>query len=99
MPFGLCNAGATFQRLMDIVMTGLNLDICLVYLDDIIVYSAMLEQHLDRLIQVMERLQGAGLKVKPEKCSLFQQSVSFLGHVISGEGIGTDTQKTQSVAD
>jgi len=84
---------------MDIVMTGLNLDICLVYLDDIILYSATLEQHLERLVAVMERLRGAGLKLKPEKCSLFQRSVSFLGHVISGDGIGTDPQKTQLVAE
>ena len=52
MPFGLCNAGATFQRLMDIVMTGLNLEICLVYLDDIILYSSTLEEHLSRMSMV-----------------------------------------------
>ena len=97
MPFGLCNAGATFQRLMDIVMTGLNLNVCLVYLDDIIVYSSTLEQHLERLIRVMESLRIAGLKLKPEKCALFQKSVSFLGHVISEHGIGTDPQKTEIV--
>ena len=55
MPFGLCNAGATFQRLMDIVMTGLHLDICLAYLDDIIVYSKTPEEHLVRLEMVFRR--------------------------------------------
>ena len=76
MPFGLCNAGATFQRLMDIVMTGLNLNVCLVYLDDIIVYSSTLEQHLERLVTVMERLRTAGLKLKPEKmCSISEVCV------------------------
>lgn len=93
MPFGMCNAGATFQRLMDIVMSGLNFDICLVYLDDIVVHSATTEQMLERLVAIMERLRVAGLKLKPEKCSLFQKSVSFLGHRISEEGIGTDPKK------
>jgi len=79
MPFGLCNAGATFQRLMDIVMTGLNLTVCLVYLDDIICYSLSVEQHLERLTTILQRLRSAGLKLKPEKCSLLQKCVSFLG--------------------
>ena len=60
MPFGLCNAGATFQRLMDIVMTGLHLDICLAYLDDIIMFSRSPEEHLDRLEVVFQRLEKAG---------------------------------------
>ena len=97
MPFGLCNAGATFQRLMDIVMSGLHPEICLIYLDDIIVFSASAEQHLERLITVLNRIRTAGLKLKPEKCSFFQKSVSFLGHVISGEGIATDPAKTEAV--
>ena len=99
MPFGLCNAGATFQRLMDIVMTGLNMEICLVYLDDIIGYSKTTEGHLKRLEEVLLRLRQAGLKLKPEKCVLFQKSVSFLGHVISDEGIGTDPQKIADVTE
>jgi len=84
---------------MDVVMTGLNLSVCLVYLDDIIVYSASLNEHLERLVTVMERIRTAGLKLKPEKCSLFQKSVAFLGHVISSEGIGTDPAKIRLVAD
>ena len=97
MPFGLCNAGATFQRLMDVVLSGLHMDICLVYLDDIIVYSKTVEQHLERLETVLQRLRHAGLKLKPEKCKFFQRSVSFLGHIISDEGIGTDPEKTRAV--
>ena len=99
MPFGLCNAGATFQRLMDVVMTGLHLDVCQVYLDDIIVFSKTVEEHLERVITILGRLRSAGLKLKPEKCSLMQRSVSFLGHVVSGEGIATDPEKTRAVAD
>ena len=99
MPFGLCNAGATFQRLMDIVMSGLHLEICLVYLDDIVVYSGTAKQHLERLQMVFDRLSAAGLKLKPEKCKFFQKSVMFLGHVISDRGIGTDPAKIAQVAD
>ena len=99
MPFGLCNAGATFQRLMDIVMAGLHMDICLVYLDDIILYSRTAEEHLERLVTMLARLRGAGLKLKPEKCALFQKEVSFLGHMITSEGIGTDPEKIRAVAD
>jgi len=67
MPFGLCNAGSTFQRLMDVVMSGLHLDVCLVYLDDIILFSKTVDEHLERLVRVLDRLRTAGLKLKPEK--------------------------------
>jgi len=99
MPFGLCNAGATFQRLLDIVMSGLNMNVCLVYLDDIICYSETLEEHLERLTTILQRLRSSGLKLKPEKCSLFQKSVSFLGHMISDKGIGTDPKKIAAVSE
>jgi len=99
MPFGLCNAGATFQRLMDIVMSGLHLDICLVYLDDIVVFARTPEEHLERLRIVFDRLRKAGLKMKPEKCSFFQRSVSFLGHIVSDKGIETDPAKIQAVTE
>ena len=98
MPFGLTGAPATFQRLMDVVMSGLNLEVCLVYLDDIIVYSADVETHLDRLRAVFERLQAAGLKLKPSKCRLFQIRVGFLGHIVSEDGIETDSEKIEAVA-
>ena len=97
MPFGLCNAGATFQRLMDVVMSGLEFQICLVYVDDIIVFSETIDQHLERLVTVLDRLRSAGLKLKPEKCALFQKSVSFLGHVVSEYGIATDPKKIEAI--
>ena len=98
VPFGLRNAGATFQRLMDILMSGLHLEICLVYLDDIVVYAKTAEEHLERLKMIFQRLGEAGLKLKPEKCRFFRRSVSFLGHVISDQGIGTDPAKIEQVA-
>ena len=99
MPFGLCNAGATFQRLMDLMLTGLNLEVCLVYLDDIIIYSSSLDQHLERLVQVLERLRQSDLKLKPSKCRLMQLRVNFLGHVVSGDGIATDPEKVRLVVE
>ena len=99
MPFGLCNAGATFQRLMNVVMPGLHLEVCLVYLDDIILFSRTVEEHLERLVRILGRLESAGLELKPEKCRLMQRSVSFLGHVVSGNGIATDPEKTKMVSE
>jgi hypothetical protein len=99
MPFGLCNAGATFQRLMDVIMMGLNFEVCLVYLDDIVVFSADLDQHLVRLRQVLERLKNAGLKLKPSKCEVMRRSVEFLGHIVSEAGIGPHPKKISDVLD
>ncbi|XP_003370753.1 retrovirus-related Pol polyprotein from transposon 412 [Trichinella spiralis] len=73
MPFGLCNAPATFQRLMETVLCGLHWTTCMVYLDDIIVFSKDATEHLEKLDEVFSRLQGAGLKIKPTKCQLFQE--------------------------
>ena len=99
MPCGLCNAGATFQRRMDLVTSGLHLDICLVYLDDIVVYARTAEEHLRRLEVVFQTLLEAGLKIKPGKCSFFRRSVSFLGQVVSKDGIETDREKTRTVTE
>jgi len=96
MPFGLCNAVATFQRLMDLALAGLNFDICLAYLDDIILHSKTLE-HLQRLEKLLQRLQEVNLKLKPSKCSLMQKRVVFLGHVVSGDEIATDPEKIKLV--
>ena len=96
IPFGLCNAEATFQRLLDVVLSGLHFQVCLVYLDDIIVFSETLEQHFGKLVTVLGRLSSAGLKLKPEKCAFFQESI-FLGHVVSEKGIQTDPMKIVAV--
>jgi len=78
VPFGLCKAGSTFQRVMDLALNGLNFNMCLVYLDDIIVYSATVEEHLLRLRKLFDRLRIADLKLKPSKCSLLRAEVNFL---------------------
>ena len=87
MPFGLCNAPATFQRVMELALSGLQWNTCLIYLDDVIIFSKTHEEHADKLRSVLERIRAAGLKLKPSKCNLFQEEVTFLGHVISHEGI------------
>ena len=77
MPFGLCNASVTFQRLMQNCLGELNLTYCLIYLDDVIVYSKTPEEHLQRMRVVFDHLREHGLKLKPTKCDLFARS-SFI---------------------
>src|ERR1043165_9429447 len=97
MPFGLCNAGATFQRVMDVALSGLNFDILLVYLDDIILFSDSISNHLSRLEELFKRLRKASLKLKPSKCHILQTEVSFLGHQVSKDGITTDPTKIEMI--
>eukprot|EP00731_Ephydatia_muelleri_P011946 Em0006g840a len=98
MPFGLCNAPATFQRLMNRVLSGLKWSSCLVYFDDIIVVGTTFQEHLHHLTSVFTRLRGAGLKLKPKKCTLCRQQVTFLGHIVSTDGVATDPSKTEAVS-
>jgi hypothetical protein len=99
MSFGLANAPATFERLMERVLAGLPWEVCLAYLDDIIIHAKSFEEELRRLREVLQRLSNAGLKLSPKKCHLFQKSVKFLGHVVSGEGISTDPEKIRAVSE
>jgi len=84
---------------MDLAPNELNFNMCLVYLDDIIVYSAAVEEHLLRLRKLFDRLRMADLKLKPSKCNLLRAEVSFLGHVVSGEGVATEYSKIELVKD
>ena len=97
MPFGLCNAPATFQRLMQATMNDLVFQILLIYLDDLLVFSPTFQDHLLRLETVLQRLRETGLKVKVEKCHFLQPEVRFLGHKVSAQGISTDPDKISSV--
>ena len=96
MPFGLCNAPATFQRLMESCLGDLHLQQCIIYLDDIIIFSKTPEEHLGRLRNVFQKLKEAGLKLKPSKCEFFKQEIKYLGHVVSKDGIATDNSKDTS---
>ncbi|MCI4388617.1 hypothetical protein PGIGA_G00087940 [Pangasianodon gigas] len=97
MPFGLCNAPATFQRLMGVVLGDLAFDVLLVYLDDVIIFSRDFESHCARLELVFNRLRQHGLKLKPSKCFLLKPEVKFLGHLISAEGIKVDDEKVKAL--
>ena len=81
MPFGLVNATSTFQRLMDVVLLGLN-DVSAAYIDDILIFSSSWEDHLIHIEQVLERLQKAGLTARPEKCEWGKSQLVYLGHLI-----------------
>ena len=91
VPFGLCNAPATFSRLMDRVLAGLHWETCLFYLDDIIVFSSTWEEHLAQLRQVFERLRHASLKLGADKCTFAAKEVSYLGHRVTEEGLLPDS--------
>lgn len=97
MPFGLTNSPATFQRLMERVLAGLQWQICLVYIDDIIIFGRTVEEHLAQLQTVFSRLKAAGLKLKPKKCHLFKRKVHYLGHMVSEDGVETDPEKTEAI--
>ena len=97
MPFGLCNAPSTFQRLMQVVLAGLEWQCCFVYIDDILVCSRTFEEHLANLREVFSRLRMASLKLKPKKCSFLQAFVTYLGFVISKYGISPDDTKVDKV--
>ena len=97
MPFGLSNAPATYQRLMELCLDGLHLSICFIYLDDVIIFSNSFEEHLDRLQKVLERIRQSGLKLSPKKCFFFQEKVKYVGHVVSQVGIEADPDKIEKV--
>ena len=84
---------------MDLILAGLTWEVCLMYLDDVIVMADTFEQHLEQLETVMNRLQRAGLKLNPAKCKIFQLKTKFLGHVVSGRGIEPDPEKVRAVVD
>ena len=99
VPFGLCNAPATFSRLMDRVLAGLYWETCLFYLDDIIVFSSTWEEHLARLREVFERLRHAKLKLGAAKCTFAAKEVSYLGHRVTEEGQLPDPSLLAAIRD
>ena len=97
MPFGLSNAPATYQRLMEDCLGDLHLNICLVYIDDLIVFSKSFEEHIRRLELVLHRLGECGLKLAPQKCEFFKRKVKYVGHVVSEQGIEADPEKVDKI--
>ena len=99
LPFGLCNAPSTFERMMETLLKGMIGKDCLVYLDDVIVFGRTMWECLARLEDVLGRVAEAGLKLRSDKCHLFEPEVRFLGHVVSKAGIATDPEKLRTVGE
>ena len=97
MCFGLCNAPSTFSRVMARAMKGLLWSEVLIYLDDLIIFARTFDEYLSRIRNVFERLRSANLKLKPQKCKFGQQKVTFLGHVVTPNGVTTDPRKCDAI--
>jgi RNase H-like domain found in reverse transcriptase/Reverse transcriptase (RNA-dependent DNA polymerase) len=97
MPFGLSNAPATFQRALDVILSTVRWSSAIVYLDDVIVFSRSHEQHIVDLDRVLTLLGRAGVSLKFEKCSFFQEKVAYLGHIVSAAGFEIDQSKTAAL--
>ena len=90
MPFGMTNAPAMFQHLIESCLREMHLNWCIIYLDDMIIFSKTPEEHIERLQVVLQKLRAAGLKLKPSKCKFFRDHISYLGHIVSRQGVETD---------
>ncbi len=99
LPFGVSRGPATFQRAIEIVLSGLTYDTCLCYFDDIIIPSNSIQQQCERLNAVLSRFRQHNLRVKASKCQFGAAKVLFLGHIVSGQGVHTDPKKIQAVSD
>ena len=97
MPFELTNAPATFQHLMESCLGDYHLKYCIIYLDDIIIFTKTQEEHIDRLSKVFQKLDEAGLRLKPSKYELFRDRLEYLGHVVSSRGIETSLKKIAAI--
>lgn len=97
MPFGLRNAPATFQRLMDQVLSGLQGLEMFVYMDDIVIYASSLREHDIKIAKLMARLRSANLTLQIDKCEFLRNEVAYLGHIIGEDGLRPDPQKIEAV--
>ena len=99
MPFGLTNAPATFQRFMENVLRKYIMKFCMVYIDDIIIYSKTAEEHMQHIELVLQALDAEDVKIKLSKCNFFRTSIPFLGHIISRNGIAPQSDKVKAIQD
>src|SRR6266511_3970871 len=97
MPFGLCNAPATFQRLMNKILRPYIGKFVEVYLDDVIIHSRSKEEHIKHVRAVLQKIREANLKLKPSKCKWFEQELTFVGHVIGINGIRPDPKNIEKI--
>lgn len=99
MPFGLKNGPATFQRLMNNVLTGLQGNELFVYLDDVVIYASSLQDHIVKFRKLADRFRAANLRLQPDKCEFLRKEVVYLGHIISGDGVKPNPLKVSAVRD
>ena len=97
MPFGLTNAPVTFQRLMNQLFSGKEWDFVSVYLDDILIASPNINEHLEHVKKVLLRIGEAGLRLKPGKCVFAADEIEYLGHTLSAEGVKPNSGKVEAV--
>ena len=97
MPMGLKNSPATFQRLMDQVLLGLQSTKLFFYLDDIVIYAKNLEDHGKKVRRLLKNLKEANLSLQPEKCEFLSKEIPYLGHIISDKGVKLDPKKIEDV--
>jgi hypothetical protein len=98
MPFGLCNAPATFQRMMNDILRDFLHKCMIVYLDDVCIYSRTLEEHLEHLRLVLHRFKEEGLKLRLKKCFFGLQEMEYLGYTVSAGKLSVSTKKVEAVA-
>ena len=99
MPFGLRNAPATFQRTMDAVMAGAKWVHCLVYIDDVLIFSNSFDEHLEHIKDVFKRLVSHNFKLKPSKCEILRPEILYVGHLVSSRGILPNPAKVKAIKD
>lgn len=99
MPFGLTNAPATFQQLMAMLFAGKEWDFVFVYLDDLLVVSKSITEHVEHLRKVFQKIGEANLKLKPHKCQFAQQRIEYLGHTLTGDGVCPNDGKVRAVSE
>ena len=97
LPMGLTGNPPTFQCLVEKVLVGLTLKICVPYLDDIIICLSTPEEHVERLRHVFKRFRAHNVKIDPDKCDFFRMKVPFLGHLVSKDGLEVDPSKVEAV--
>ena len=97
LPFGLSNAPATYQHFMSECLGSLNHNICEIFLDDVIIFSATYEEHLSRLCQVFQKFRDNNFKLSVKKCKFFRDRVHYVGHIVSADEIRADPEKTDKI--
>jgi hypothetical protein len=97
LPFSLKTAPATFQRMMNNVLCGLTGTRCFVFLDDIVIYARSIHEHDDKIREVFKRIRKYNLKLQPDKCEFLRTEVSYLGHIITEDGVRPDPKKVEAI--